>query len=242
MRKLGSTSRAIAILAGAGIVAFAVSTAAVSSATTSGGVPAISVKYHFTSFTVTGGVSTGSASNPSTFSLSFTTSFSLPANSPGIVDNATGTLDAVSVQERVSYPIPAGRAAAQLVGSVQLPFSSQHLALVVAIKGSCFVSSPASGGYVFRGTVKCATATLTLGGKSYKASSLLRSVTGSFTPVASGAAGEWNGSLGATFANPGYTFPVATLGSGGGTSLIIGSNGGSVGTRSITFTGTTSKG
>lgn len=241
MRKLGATSRAFAILVGAGVAAFAVSTAAVSSATTNGGAPAISVKYHFAAFGFTGGVSTSNASRPSTFSLSFTSSFTLAANSPGIVNSTTGTLDAVTVQERVSYPLPAARAAAPLVGPVQLPFSSEHLALVVAIKGRCFVNDPATGAYQFRGTVKCATATLKLGSKTYNVSSLLRSITGSFAPIA-GAVGDWNGSLGATFANPGYTFPVATLGSGGGTSLIIGANGGSAGTKSVVFSGTTSKG
>jgi hypothetical protein len=157
------------------------------------------------------------------------------------VNSTTGTLDAVTVQERVSYPMPAARAAAPLVGPVQLPFSSEHLTLVVAIKGRCFVPDPATGSYDFQGTVKCATATLKLGSKTYRVSSLLRSITGSFTRVA-GAVGDWNGSLSATFANPGYTFPIATLGSGGGTSLVIGPNGGSVGTQSIVFSGTTGKG
>lgn len=238
MRKLGPTGRAITILAGVALTAFVVSTAAVSSATTSNNVPAISVKYHFTSFGITGGVSTASPSRPTTFSLTFATSFTLPANSPGIVNKSTGTLDAVMVRERVSYPLPAGRAAAPLVGPVQLPFSSEHLTLVVAVKGSCFTQDPASGMYVFHGTTRCATAKLTLGPKTYAVSSLLRRITGSFTPVA-GAVGDWTGSLGATFANPGYTFPVVTLGTGGGTSLIIGPNGGSVGTRSVTFTGST---
>lgn len=233
MRKLGPTGRAIAILAGAGIAAFAVSTTAVSLATTNNNnVPAISVKYHFSAFSFTGGVSPGNR-RESTFSLTFSSSFTLAANSPGIVNKTTGTLDAVTVQERVSYPVPGGR----LVGPVQLPFKAERLTLVVAIKGSCFVFAASSGQYVFHGTVKCATATLTLGGKTYKVSSLLRSITGSFAPVVGAVGGMWNGSLGATFANPGYTFPVATLGSGGGTSLVIGSNGASAGTQSITFKG-----
>lgn len=192
----------------------------------------MTVKYHFASFAFSGGVSTANPSKPATFSLSFSTSFALAANSPGIVNKATGTLDAVTVIERVSYPLPGSRT---LVGPVQLPFSSERLALVVAIKGQCFVPQPA-GGYAFKGSLKCATASLTLGQKTYNVSALLRSVTGSFALV-DPAARDWKGSLGATFANPGYTFPVATLGSGGGTSLTIGLNGASAGTQSVTFAG-----
>jgi len=237
VRNLGSSTRAIAILAAAGVVAFAVSTAAVSSATTSSGLSSIKVKYHFTSFSFTGGVSTSAPARPSTFSLSFTTSFALPANSPGIVNTSARTLDNITIEEHVSYPVPAAKARAQFVGPAQLPFSSEKLALVVAIKGKCFISQPASGGYVFRGSLnKCATATLTLGNTSYKVSSLLKSITGTFTPSQTGAP-QWTGSLSARFASPGYTFPVATLGSGGGTSLIIGANGGTLATRSITFGG-----
>jgi hypothetical protein len=242
MRKLGSTSRAIAILAGAAVAAFAVSTAAVSSANTTSDVPAISVKYPFAAFSFSGQVSPAGPvvlagqAGASTFSLNFASSFTLAAASPGIVNSATGTLDAVTVQERVSYPVPGGR----VIGPVQLPFKAEQLTLIIVIKGSCFIPDPASNEYVFHGTVKCATATLTLAGKTYKVSSLLKAITGKFVPVvgaASVASATWNASLAATFANPGYTFPVATLGRGGGTSLIIGPNGASLGTQSIIFTG-----
>ena len=87
---------------------------------------------------------------------------------------------------------------------------------------------------MFRGSLSCATSTLTLGTTSYKVSSLLTSINGSFTPP-SPASGLGTGSLTASFANPGYTFPVATLGSGGGTTLTIGANGATAATHSVTF-------
>jgi hypothetical protein len=238
MRNIKSSAWAIAILAGAGTAAFAVSTATVSSATTNVSAPSLAVKYHFPSFSFTAGVSTSNPSRPSTFSLSFSASFAVAATSPGIVNTTTGTLDGVTVAERVSYPVPASRAAVPLVGPVALPFASERLALVVAIKGRCFVPNPASGAFVFNGTVKCVTATLRLGSKTYNLSSLLRSITGSFSLV-DPAGLDWKGALTATFANPGFTFPVATLGSGGGTSLIIGPIGASLRTRAVTFSGTT---
>ncbi len=237
MRNLGTSARAIAILAGAGLTAFAASTAAVSSATTSLKFPAVAVKHPFASFSFTGGVSTIKPAKPSTFSLTFTTSFTLATNSPGIVNPATGMLDNVTITEHVSYPVPATRAGA-FVGPAALPFGSDKLTLTIHIKGSCFVPNPTGGGFVFRGGVSCATSTLMLGGKTFKVSSLLRSITGSFTPVA-GAVGMWTSSMTAGFASPGYTFPVATLGSGGSTQLVIGSNGATVHTRSVNFTGHT---
>jgi hypothetical protein len=232
MKLWGSPARAIAILAGASIAAFAVSTAAVSSATTHLRMSSAASKYPFSSFSFNGGVSTSTPANPTTFSLTFTTSFALAANSPGIVNTATGTLDKVTVTERVAYPIPAS--GAQLVGPAQLPFSSEKLALAVAIKGRCLIPS-GNGTYVFSGSLSCVTSTLTLGSTSYSVSSLLTSINGTFTPP-SPASGLGTGSLTASFSNPGYTFPVATLGSGGSTTLTIGPNGASAATESVTFT------
>lgn len=48
-------------------------------------------------------------------------SLTLAANSPGIVNSATGTLENVTVTERVAYPVPGS---GQFVGPAQLPFSS----------------------------------------------------------------------------------------------------------------------
>jgi hypothetical protein len=240
MKIRGSSARAIAILAGAGIAAFAISTAAVSSATTHLSSPSLAAKYPFSPFSFTGGVSTSVPANPATFSLSFTTSFGLAADSPGIVNATTGTLDKVTVTEKVAYPIP--DTGAQLVGPAQLPFSSETLKLAVPIKGSCFTLQATTGNYVFSGDLSCVTPTLTLGSTAYSVSSLLTSLSGSFTPPNPASGAEGSGSLTATFSNPGYTFPVATLGSGGGTTLTIGANGATVATQSVTFTGSTAAG
>jgi hypothetical protein len=239
VRLRGSSARATAILAGAAVAAFAVSTAAVSSATTHVSLPAAGFKYPFSSFSFSGGVSTTAPANPKTFSLTFTTSFALNANSPGIVNQQTGTLDTVTIKERVSYPIPGG---AQLVGPAQLPFSSEKLMLLVAVAGKCLILQPSSGQYVFTGSLSCVTSTLTLGTTSYNVASLLTSVRGSFTPPNPASGTEGSGSLTASFANPGYTFPVATLGSYGGTTLQIGSNGATVATQGVTFTGSEAAG
>jgi hypothetical protein len=236
VRIRGSSARAIAILAGAAAAAFAVSTAAVSSATTQFSPRVAAVKYPFPTFSFNGGVSTPTPSNPTSFSLTFTSTFTLAANSPGIVNTTTGTLDNVVVKEKVTYPVPAGLSAAQLVGPAALPFSSESLTLTVNVAGSCFVPN-GNGGYAFRGSLStCVTSTLTLGKTNYSVSSLLTSVNGTFTPPPP-AGGGGTGSLTASFSNPGYTFPVATLGTGGGTTLQIGLNGGTAATQSVSFTG-----
>ena len=234
MRKPGSSLRALVILAAAGGLAFAISTAAVSSAAVSSGAaggvgPA--VRFPFASFSYTGGVS-APAVGANTFSLNFGASFALSANSPGIVNKSTGTLDNVTVQELVSYPIPGGAP----VGPAQLPFKSEKLKLTVAVSGSCFTPTP-TGNYAFTGSLSCATSTLTLGATSYSVSSLLTSLNGTFTPPNPASGTPWTGSLTAGFTNPGYTFPVATLGSGGGTTLTIGSNGATQPTASVNFAG-----
>ncbi len=231
MRKPGTSARAIAILAGASLAAFAVSTIAVSSATANQAPVVSAARFPFTKFSFTGGVSTSRPARPATFALAFTSSFTLSPRSPGIVNPATGQLQDVTITEQVSYPVPGGR----FVGPVRLPFRSQTLALTVAIKGTCFVPTPV-GGFVFRGSLQCVTSALKLGLKTYKVSALLISVSGTFTRTPNGPQ-QWTSSLMASFRNPGYTFPVATLGSGGFTSLTIGGNGGKAATRSVAFAG-----
>ena len=228
MRKPATSARAIAILAGAAVAAFAVSTAAVSSATTNQATGIAAFKYPFAKFSYTGGVSTSRPLKPATFALSFNSQFTLAAKSPGIVDPTTGLLDDVTVTEQVAYPVPGG----QFVGPVRLPFKSETLDLAVTLKGKCFVSSPK--GFIFRNGLQCVTSTLKLGSKTFKVSALLVTCDGSVVPNPA-AGNQWTASLGATFKNPGYTFPVATLGSGGFTALTIGGNGGKLGTRTIAF-------
>ena len=231
MSRFGPSARAAIILVGAGIAAFAVSTAAVSSATSASTAPRVA-RFPFAKFAYSAQVSTSSPSRPSTFTLTFSASFTLAAASPGIATKAPVALGNVVVEERVSYPVPGGR----LIGPVQLPFKSEHLTLLVGIKGSCFTFDPASGSFTFNGHLKCVSASLKLGIKTYRVHALLKSVRGSFTPDPTGAP-NWTASLSATFKSPGYTFPVATLGSGGFTVLKVGSNGGTLRTRSITFAG-----
>ena len=119
---------------------------------------------------------------------------------------------------------------------MRLPFRSETLVLTVSLKGTCFVAQP-NGSFTFRGGTRCVTSTLKLGSKTYKVSALLVTADGSVTPNATGAPRQWSSTIQATFRNPGYTFPVATLGSGGSTALTIGSNGGKLSTRAVAFSG-----
>src|SRR5215469_6011123 len=159
MRKPATSARAIAILAGAAVAAFAVSTAAVTPATTNQPTGIAAFKYPFAKFSYSGGVSTSRPLKPSTFALTFNSQFTLAAKSPGIVDPTTGLLNDVTVTEQVAYPVPGGK----FVGPVRLPFKSEVLDLAVTLKGKCFVKSPK--GYIFRNARQCFTSTLKLGSK-----------------------------------------------------------------------------
>jgi len=231
VRKPGTSARAIAILASAAAAAFAISTVAVSAATANQVPSVAAVKFPFAKFSFTGGVSTTKPTRPTTFALTFKTSFTLNSRSPGIVDPTTGTLDNIAITEQVAYPIPGGK----FVGPVRLPFRSETLVLGVTLRGKCFVSQP-NGEFLFRGGRQCVTSTLKLGSKTYKVSGLLVTADGSVVPSPTGAP-QWTSSIQATFRNPGYTFPVATLGAGGFTELTIGGNGGKRATQSVTFGG-----
>jgi len=230
MSRLGPSARAAIILAGAGVAAFVASTAAVSSASTTTPKMPAAAKFPFAKFSFTGGVSTSAPSRPSTFTLTFSASFTLGAGSPAIASQA-GVLGNVLIEERVGYPVPGGR----LVGPVQLPFKTERLTLLVGLKGSCFVLNQ-DGSFTFNGSLRCVSAALKLGIKTYRVHALLKLVRGTFTPNPTGAP-QWTASLSATFKSPGYTFPVATLGSAGFTMLKVGLNGGTLRTRSITFSG-----
>lgn len=83
MRIRGSPAQAIAILTGAGLAAFAISTAAVSLASTHAAATATAAKYPFSSFSYTDGVSTARPADPATFSLTFTTPSRWPLTVPG---------------------------------------------------------------------------------------------------------------------------------------------------------------
>jgi hypothetical protein len=237
MAKDGSSKlRAIAILAAAGVAAFVVSTAAVSASGSTGGpsraARAASITYPFSRFSLTGGVSADVPSEPRVFSLTFPVSFTLAPNSQGIINPTNGKLNTVTVEQDVAYPVPAAGAAQ--VGPVALPFSSDSLSIIVVMNSFCW-SPNTRGVFTFKVTAgDCDTVQLVLNGTSYDVSSLVTSISGSMSPK-DAAKFTWSGKLKATFVNPGYTFPIATLGSAGGTILTIGQDGGVAATRSVSF-------
>lgn len=224
---------AVLILAIVGAAAFAVCTLAVSSASSRASRTALSIDTRFSVFSFDGSVGTGSPADPKTFTLSFDTEFRLAEDAPSVINEDRNSLKAIHIQEAVRYPVPSSK---DFVGPAKLPFGSRSLTLNVGIRGFCFPADP-NGSYTFNGKVgECATASLVLGEKRYKIASLLKSISGSFRPSSTDDRG-WTGQLSATFRNPGYTFPVATLGRAGGTTFVIGKNGGRAATRSISFEG-----
>ena len=229
-----SIGPAVGILMLVGIAAFVATTLAVSSASTDFAAKSgPSIEHPFSTFSFTGSVGTAKPTQPKNFTLGFNTAFTLAQDDPGIVNQRAKTLDAVRIQEAVEYPVPSSQ---RFVGPARLPFGSQLLLLKIRIRGRCFPANP-NNSYNFIGEVKdCATASLVLGKKSYDVLSLLKGISGNFTP-SSTKGRSWTATISATFKNPGYTFPVATLGRHGGTSFLIGNSGGTLATRAISFEG-----
>jgi hypothetical protein len=224
---------AVAILALVGTAAFVVTTLAVSSASTAAPKAGLSFEHRFSAFSFTGSVTTSRPRRPRSFTLNFATAFTLAPDAPGVVNETDKTLGTLRVQEAVRYPVPSSN---DFVGPARLPFGSRALRLRMRIRGACFRADP-NGSYTFRGEAReCAAASLALGKRSFNVISLLRRISGSFTPTSTDQR-SWRGTLSATFRNPGYTFPVATLGRRGGTSFVIGKSGGSAATQSVSFRG-----
>ena len=237
-----SKVNALVVLGAAGLGAFALSTAAVTAAGPAVASSSAASPYPFTNLSLTGGVRPSAAN---AFSLDFTTTFTLSPDSPGITapnpDIAAATqtppLANVTLEDSVSYPVPSG-GSEQSVGPVGLPFTTQTLKLSVQLSGNCFVkqlNAKSQVMYVLQGSPSaCAAATLTLSDNSYDVSSLFDSVAATFTQTWPQ---TWKGVISANFENPGYAFPVSSLGGGGGTSLRIGPNGGDASTRAAGFAG-----
>jgi hypothetical protein len=224
-------TKGVVILAIVAVATFVGSTVAVS-AMSSRRTASANITYPFAKSAIGGRVN-APIPGTNTFALTFTTKFTLAQASHGLIDPANNQFGNVTVASNLAYPIPNPGGAT--VGPVALPFSSETLALNVAIQGSCFRFNGTA--YAFSGTPSaCATAALTLGQTSYDVSPLLTVVAGQFTPR-NAAKTKWAGSLTAQFTNPGYTFPIAALGSQAAITLTIGNDGTIAPTKSVSFNG-----
>ncbi len=167
------------------------------------------------------------------YSLDFTATFT---PSPGGDDQLAKVDERVpdlTMVQWMSYPTLSDQQ--EFVGPVRLPFESQTLRLQVELNGECFEPAGKDGGYQLRGfDPKCTEAWLFLGGTGYDVSDLFIDVDSRLKAV--GRDGQtWMWRATATFEDPGYGFPIVSLGQGGWTEVVVGDMGGTTSTGKVKF-------
>lgn len=140
----------------------------------------------------------------------------------------------IVIHESIRYPALALDDQVEFVGPVGLPFGSEELALTIALAGGCFDDD---GRFALGKTdVRCADAKLTLGGEAFDVSDLLTELEGRVWRTGRDQA-TVKMKFDASFADPGYPFPIASLGDGSTISVTFGPFGGTSEVRRVSFSG-----
>lgn len=191
----------------------------------------------FGSLRTSGAVKVDNRRQPPTFRLDFKATFSMGAVEERF-DFRAGqeTMPDVVIEQAVRYPKLGDGDQVDFVGPVALPFGSQELVLRVRILGDCFTSDDKGRLWLRDGDRKCAEATLALDGEGFDVTELLLSIEAHLWPTGRDQA-TWTLRSKATFQDPGYPFPIVTLGDGSRTTLLIGPFGGSTGVHRVGFSG-----
>lgn len=140
----------------------------------------------------------------------------------------------VVIHQSIHYPLLVLDDQIDFVGPAGLPFESHELALGITLAGECFED----GEFVFdhKADVRCAGALLTLGDVAFEVGDLLTAVKGRVWLT--GRQGDTvKMRFHATFADPGYPFPITSLGEGSETTVLFGPFGGTDEVRKVSFSG-----
>ncbi len=140
----------------------------------------------------------------------------------------------VVIHQSIRYPLLALDDQIEFVGPVGLPFDSHELALGIVLAGACFED----GDFVFdhKADVRCVGAQLTLGDVAFEVGDLLTAVRGRVWRTGrDGATVKMK--FDATFADPGYPFPITSLGEGSETTVRFGPFGGTSHVQRVSFSG-----
>ncbi len=167
------------------------------------------------------------------YSLDFTATFTPAPDGEEQLAEIDGSVPDLVMVQSMSYPTLSDRK--EFVGPVQLPFESQTLQLRVEMNGECFEPVGKDGGYRLKGfDSKCTEAWLSLGDQSFNVSELFIDLDSRLKAV--GRDGQtWMWRATATFEDPGYGFPIVSLGQGGSTAVVVGDMGGVTGTGKVRF-------
>lgn len=193
----------------------------------------------FDSLETSGSVKVKDVRGEQSYRLRFRATFTLPddvvVNQAQALGDEQGALPDIVIEEAVRYPTLAVDQV-DFVGPVALPFRSQELVLRVEFLGDC-LTADAKGRMSFGDSdPKCVRASLALDDEGFDVSDLLTSVEGRLWPVGRDKA-KWKASFKATFLDPGYAFPIASLGDGSRMTLMVGPYGGTTEVSRISFGG-----
>lgn len=195
----------------------------------------------FESLRFDGGVRPNDTFEPTRHRLRSRAIFTLTPAGEDILHPGQPTIPDLTIVQSVAYPTQVA-AGAQFAGPLALPFGTQELVLTITLYGECFEPT-FKGGFRLRPTgPECAAASLQLvGGENFDVTGLLVSVDARLFYLAERGA-TWALTGGATFDDPGYSFPIATTGRGGASWLLIGPPsapliGGMAGIRYVEFIG-----
>jgi len=173
------------------------------------------------------------------YRLTFGATFRLSTKSTdarSAVTDGRSTLPNISVEQVTLLPTLRLANQADFVGQTPLPFRSERLGLRVNILGDC-MKRQTLGSWALLDTGKCASASLALGdGPAFDATDLLLKVEGRVWRPAR-LKGKLKMKFTATFADPGYGFPIASFGEGSMTVVLFGDEGGTTEVRQISFSG-----
>jgi len=167
------------------------------------------------------------------YSLDFTATFTPAPGGDNQLTRVDERVPDLTMVQSMSYPTLSDQQ--EFVGPVRLPFASQTLRLQVKMSGECFEAVGKNGGYRLQGfEPKCTEAWLSLGDQSFNVSDLFIDVDSRLKAV--GRDGKrWMWRATATFEDPGYGFPIVSLGQGGSTTVVVGDMGGVTSTGKVKF-------
>lgn len=236
MRRSRPAVLSVLLVVAVALAVFASSSFAVSSVTAAGDELLTDDVLPFESVRISGAVKVDDRKGETSYKLSFkaTLQMRLVDARTALADEQAGWPDVV-IHESIRYPTLALDDQLEFVGPVGLPFDSEELALTIGLAGACFDED---GAFEFgaKADVRCAAAKLTLGDVAFDVSDLLTKLEGRVWRTGQDRT-VVKMKFDASFADPGYPFPITSLGDGSTMTVMFGPFGGTAEVRRVSFSG-----
>lgn len=172
-----------------------------------------------------------------TYRLNFKATFTIGDDAAGAGPSLwaePGMLPDVLIDQRILSPRVVDQVA--FVGAVGFPFESAETGLRVQITGDCFTAEKATRLVLADDAAECVEAMLTVDDRGFEVGELLKSVEGRLWQVGKDGM-TWKIRFDAEFSDPGYAFPITSIGEGSTTMFRLGDFGGMTEVRRVRFSG-----